>query len=102
MQHPLKRAGILSESLQAELDLAFATTKAEEELISRQTEVKCASTSAEYKQMQMYRRQRKELLQKLIQEKKEYIQILKQKIAEVDELPDSSSSFSYSYDSNCS
>lgn len=82
--HPLFRAGQISESLQAELDIILATTNAEEELAHRNAEVKYAATSAAFKQMQFYRRQRKEILQKLIKEKKEYIEILKQKIAEYD------------------
>ena len=72
--HPLFRAGQISESLQAELDIILATTNAEEELAHRNAEVKYAATSAAFKQMQFYRRQRKEILQKLIEEKKEYIE----------------------------
>ena len=82
--HPLFRAGQLAESLQAELDIILATTNAEEELAHRHAEVKFAATSATFKQMQFYRRQRKEILRKLIKEKKEYIEILKQNIAEYD------------------
>ena len=82
--HPLYRAGQISESLQAEMDIILATTNAEEELARKNAEVKVAATSAAFKQMQFYRRQRKEILQKLIREKKEYIELLKQKIAEYD------------------
>lgn len=85
--HPLYRAGQISESLQAEMDIILATTNAEEELARKHAEVKVAATSAAFKQMQFYRRQRKEILQKLIKEKKEYIEILKQKIAEYDRKP---------------
>lgn len=88
--HPLYRAGALSESLQAELDIILATTNAEEELAHRNAEIKCAATSATFKQIQYYRRQRKEILRKLIKEKKDYIEILKQKIAEYDDLENQS------------
>jgi hypothetical protein len=83
--HPLACAGQISESLQAELDIILATTNAEEELSHRKAEVTVAGTSAAFKQMQYYRRQRKEILQNLIQEKREYIELLKQKIAEYDD-----------------
>ena len=82
--HPLWKPSQLSDALQTELDIILATTNAEEELAQRRTELKCASTSATFKQIQFYRRQRKEILRRLIQEKKEYIEILKQKIAELD------------------
>lgn len=85
VSHPLYKPTQLSDALQAELDIILATTNAEEELAQRKTEVKCASTSATFKQIQFYRRQRKQILQQLIKEKKEYIEILKQKIAELDE-----------------
>lgn len=84
VNHPLYKPTQLSDALQAELDIILATTNAEEELAQRKTEVKCASTSATFKQIQFYRRQRKQILQQLIKEKKEYIEILKQKIAELD------------------
>lgn len=95
-ENPLRLSSIISDSLKAEIDLTYATTKAHEELSARKTEVKCAATSAAYKQMQMYRRQRKEILKKLIQEKKDYISLLKQKIEELDNMPDVSSSYNYS------
>jgi phosphoglycerate dehydrogenase-like enzyme len=82
--HPLLHAGQISESLQAELDIIVATTNAEEQLAQRRAEVTIAGTSASFKQLQYYRRQRKEILQKLIKEKREYIELLKQKIAEYD------------------
>jgi hypothetical protein len=82
--HPLARAGQISESLQAELDLMLATTNAEEELAHHKAEVTVAGTSAAFKQLQFYRRQRKEILQQLIREKREYIELLKQRIAECD------------------
>ena len=84
VSHPLYKPTQLSDALQAELDIILATTNAEEELSQRKTEIKCASTSATFKQIQFYRRQRKQILQQLIKEKKEYIEILKQKIAELD------------------
>lgn len=84
VNHPLYKPTQLSDALQAELDIILATTNAEEELAQRKTEVKCASTSATFKQIQFYRRQRKQILQQLIKEKKEYIEILKQKIADLD------------------
>jgi L-lactate utilization protein LutB len=61
----------------------LATTNAEEELLQRNSEVRFAATSAAFKQMQFYRRQRKDILQRLIKEKKEYIEMLKDKIAEI-------------------
>lgn len=82
--HPLFKPTQLSDALQAELDIILATTNAEEELAQRKTEIKCASTSASFKQIQFYRKQRKQILQQLIKEKREYIQILKQKIADLD------------------
>jgi hypothetical protein len=89
------RASQISESLRTELDILLATTNAEEELLQRDTEVKFAATSAAFKQMQFYRRQRKDILRRLIKEKREYVQILKDKIAELDadgkESPSSSS-----------
>jgi topoisomerase IA-like protein len=82
--HPFLRAGQISESLQTELDIVLATTNAEEQLAQRQAELTIAGTSASFKQLQHYRRQRKEILQRLIKEKREYIELLKQKIASYD------------------
>ena len=97
-RHPLALAGAISDSLQAELDIILATTNAAENLYSKQTEVKCAATSAACKQMQIYRKRRKEILHRLIKEKKEYIEILKRKIEELDaEDPSDESAYSYSY-----
>ena len=92
--HPCSYAGAISESLQNELDIILATTNAAEDVAFRNAEVRCAATSAAYKQMQIYRRKRKELLQRLIKEKKEYIEILKKKIQELD---DDEYSYTYSY-----
>lgn len=83
-EHPFFHAEAIADSLQAELDIIAATTNAEEELHARNTEVRCAATSAAFKQMQVYRRRRKEILKRLIKEKKEYIEMLKDKINEVD------------------
>lgn len=74
-----------TEALRTELNVALTTTDAEEKFAQQQAELRCAATSAAYKQMQMYRHQRKETLQKLIKEKKEYIELLKQRIAEYPE-----------------
>jgi hypothetical protein len=82
--HPLFRAGQISESLQTELEILLATTNAEEQLAHRRAEVTVAGTSATFKQLQFYRRQRKEILQRLIKEKREYIGLLKDKIAQYD------------------
>jgi beta-glucosidase-like glycosyl hydrolase len=82
--HPFFKASQVSESLQTELDILLATTNAEEQLARRQAELTIAGTSASFKQLQYYRRQRKEILQRLIQEKRDYILLLKQKIAEFD------------------
>ena len=78
-------AEAIAESIQTELEIIAATTNAEEELAAKNTEVRCAATSAAFKQMQVYRRNRKEILRKLINEKKEYIKLLKNRIREVDE-----------------
>ena len=70
--------------MKKEIETALETTRAEEELAARRAEVQCASSSATLKQIQFYTRQRKEILRRLIKEKKEYIQLLKQKIAELE------------------
>ncbi|KAH0790805.1 hypothetical protein GPJ56_005226 [Histomonas meleagridis] len=82
--HPLLKAEELNENLQTEIEFIMATTNAEEELTKRKTEIQCASTSAIYKQIQLYSARRKEILRELIKAKKEYIEALKQKIREYD------------------
>ena len=84
-EHPFFHAEAIAESIQTELEIIAATTNAEEQLAAKNTEVRCAATSAAFKQMQVYRRNRKEILKKLIKEKKEYIELLKKRIAEVDD-----------------
>lgn len=83
--NPYFHAEAIAESLQAELEFIAKTTTAEEELAARNTEVRVAATSAAFKQMQTYRRTRKEILHKLIKEKKDYIELLKKRIEEADE-----------------
>ena len=83
-EQPFFHADAIAESIQTELEIIAATTNAEEELAAKNTEVRCAATSAAFKQMQVYRRNRKEILKRLIREKKEYIKLLQNKIAEVD------------------
>ena len=83
-EHPFFHAEAIADSLQTELEIIAATTNAEEQLAAKNTEVRCAATSAAFKQMQVYRRNRKEILRKLIKEKKEYIQLLQNRIAEID------------------
>jgi hypothetical protein len=68
--------------LQTELEILLSTTNAEEQLAHRRAEVTVAGTNATFKQLQFYRRQRKELLQQLIKEKREYIELLKEKISQ--------------------
>jgi len=80
----LFHADAIVDSIQTELEIIAATTNAEEELTAKNTEVRCAATSAAFKQMQVYRRNHKEILRRLIREKKEYIKLLKNRIAEVD------------------
>ena len=84
-EHPFFHAEAIADSIRTELEIIASTTNAEEQLAAKNTEVRCAATSAAFKQMQVYRRNRKEILRRLIKEKKEYIEMLKNKIAEVDE-----------------
>ena len=82
--HPLYKANELNDTLQTEIEIIMATTNGEEELSKRKTEIQNASTTAIYKQVQLYTAQRKEILKKLIKAKKDYIEVLKQKIKELD------------------
>ena len=84
-EHPFFHAEAIADSIQTELEIIAATTNAEEQLAAKNTEVRCAATSAAFKQMQVYRRNLKEILLKLIKEKKEYIELLKKRIAVVDD-----------------
>ena len=77
--HPKLIADLYSESLQTELEIVISTTNAEEELASKYTEVHCAASSAAYKQMNHYKKHRKDILNCLIKEKKEYLELLKER-----------------------